>query len=400
MVLDKSSVRSKMSNINQIVEMNLQDLKILILSQSNDDLINNDSIEIMYANVLIAYYENNLDKLKKINAKIKSQNLSLQDVEKDWLNKILNLREFLLDYKKINFEEVSIEQSTLNHSINNKSIFQAEYLFLQAKLYERKNLFKISSDFYKRASQAYESLSPKKELKSLLNQIAMLSRLNINNHYILEYQSVAEKAQKISDGITYGLCLNNISREYQRMGAYRTALETINKAIEYLIKDFGSLHYYEALTNKIHYSLRLGLINQAKTDFEILKQANFEKIQNDILALEMTFQDEKYNANPLKTSMSWIDRLQNKEYQSQLSVLTPSEEKLIEYISTRSLKKSELIDFFSNDESDYTSKDNRLKNLISRIRKKRPGLINYDGTFYSISVSFLEKDFISTKKIV
>ncbi|MNL58796.1 hypothetical protein D3C87_1824650 [compost metagenome] len=67
------------------------------------------------------------------------------------------------------------------------------------------------------------------------------------------------------------------------------------------------------------------------------------------------------------------------------------EDRLVCLVSCRPRDKFEIIDDLYGEKIDFDAAENRLKNLLNRLRKKRPGLIQLiDGRYHIVDGEALE----------
>jgi hypothetical protein len=191
-------------------------------------------------------------------------------------------------------------------------------------------------------------------------------------------------ARKNADLVSAGLALNNIARELQKTGSLETALRYSNRALLLLKKDRSSLHYYMALLNRCHILCDLLLWSEAQKIFDEIMSGSFIEVKAASAALYKIINNKKSTAdvNRIELNPTWSERLNNKAEHA--DSLTPTEEKFIAYISEVRRSKEQIIQHLFGDLIDSESANNRFKNLLSRIRKKRPLLVTFENGVFGL----------------
>jgi hypothetical protein len=91
----------------------------------------------------------------------------------------------------------------------------------------------------------------------------------------------------------------------------------------------------------------------------------------------------KTNPDDIKDAHpTWLERLaEGKNSEEPLSDL---EDRLLVLLSCKPRDKYYLIQDLYGEKIDFVAAENRLKNIISRLRKKRPGKILFTDGYYSL----------------
>jgi hypothetical protein len=88
---------------------------------------------------------------------------------------------------------------------------------------------------------------------------------------------------------------------------------------------------------------------------------------------------------PDAMEVSSRERLMAHQKGSELEQLTALESRLIQLLSDGRKTKYDLIERLYESSIDFSSREARFKNVLSRLKKKRPGLIVLDEGYYRIS---------------
>ena len=86
--------------------------------------------------------------------------------------------------------------------------------------------------------------------------------------------------------------------------------------------------------------------------------------------------------------MTWEHRLEHLlacGAAPEAQALSPLEERLLEFIAASPKTKFEIMDHLYGDRLNTEVRENRLKNLLNRLRKKRPELIVFENEKYRIA---------------
>jgi hypothetical protein len=236
----------------------------------------------------------------------------------------------------------------------------------------------------------------KKSLKALHNYLAAETRINPERMLLADYHSLYRRARKL-DRVVAGLALNSIARQYQYAGAPLAALKYANRAIHFLQRDTGTFHYYMTLLNRAHILIDLGRLPEARVDADQTRVAGFKEVVEGLKLVELRLAEktgliESEYAQVLKNSMqlnemevSSRERFMAHQTGSELEPLTALESKLIQLLSDGRKTKFDLIDRLYESSIDFESREARFKNVLARLKKKRPGLIVLDEGYYRIS---------------
>ncbi|MCM2321666.1 MAG: hypothetical protein NDJ90_00210 [Oligoflexia bacterium] len=232
----------------------------------------------------------------------------------------------------------------------------------------------------------------RKALRAYMNSIAMEGQLHPEKRQLEEFHAIYRKAKKLREYRTCGIALSNIAREYRNIRALTTALQFANSAVRYLKKEMGSVFYYKALTNRCHILFELGRDTEAKLDLEAAAHAQFPEIRSALLVIQQLMNPHQKLSIPEESLLPiWKERLAEgrlnevqgvKHHRQKLSEL---EEALIRYLQEGPRDKFELIEFLYGRKLNIDSTEARLKSLLTRFRKKCPGLIQLLKGKYEIT---------------
>ncbi len=337
-----------------------------------------------YIEVLIAYLQSDLPRLNELSKTI-PENLSLKEYQ--YLSLILAVR---TQIRKRFFHKNDVEQ-LLEYEAPSKT-WRAEGLFVAAMYYETKENNKASKDLYLRATQALSKVKcEKKSVRALLNYVVMESRLYPEKKLISDYLFIAKKAKNVGALSVSGVAYLNISREYQKILALELALKHCKLAIKELNSDHGSLHYYLSIVHRCHLYLEMGRFPEALLDYQRASISQLSEVRCALQIIDVLLKKQVINQSVMtQATPTWKERIQELKSDKNTKSLTQLEQKLVDLISHASYSKFDLMDALYSSEKSFTSKENRLKVLMSRFRKKCPGLlIRSEGKYFLADEVFL-----------
>ena len=301
---------------SQIIEASLAEL--LEMKKVNAAIFDQGSSpERHYLRVVLSFLKNDRRELGKQLLQISEK----RDGSYNW-EMLYQLSALRLDIREqaLNHKRVEQIQSLLS---KRESKWHGEALILMGYYFEKiSNNLEDSLSSYEQSTIHLERIGARrKALKARLNALAIQTQLNPDPVYILDYKILLKKALLIDDFIVAGICLNNISREYQILGASTVALKYVNQSLEYLENDFGTLHYCAALAQRCHLLFELGRLGEAKLDYESLKVSNLDECKTYIEVIDVLF-NESAEVHRQYLSSSWEERLDHLHpYQGSLSEL-------------------------------------------------------------------------------
>ncbi|MFN3698393.1 MAG: helix-turn-helix domain-containing protein [Pseudobdellovibrio sp.] len=353
----------------------------------------------IYTEILIFYFESDPNKLEKLfKNDIVSNSMPLSIL----IKLRYHIRKNDLDSEQI------LQLCTDEITEQIPHFWLGEIYFCKAMLLSFSNHTDLSRDFYAKAKIAFDELGCyKKSLKSFLNYIVACTKIDPLKNYIPEYRALALSAQKSKDTVIESMAYLNISQEYEIIQAYDAALYEARLAYQLAISDIESLHLYYI---RLQLSHILWLKNQKIESMIFLEQCknvqHFE-IKCAIQTLEYFFgltkdlsssvidqltppwKEKVQRFNKYKLSNSFLYSKTNTKLNlndgTHFNQMTQNETKLIDLLLTGPKTKDELVNLMYGDKLSYESAENRLRVLISRIRKKNKKLIESSHGIYRIS---------------
>lgn len=335
----------------------------------------------VYTNALISYLKGDLLELEK--------NLfeSSELQEGEHVKELIKIRLAIRKNQEIDKEFYQKQMPS--------ELWNAEYLFVLAMWNEVCGNDSIAKDFYLKAQKGFfKNGALRKAAKSYHNALACLSRIEPNIRLVTEYQEAAALAKEAGDNITEAAALNNLSREFQLMKAHRAALQYANDAILLLRRSaYGSYNFYASLCHRCQIHLELEQYGEAALDFEEACASKFPEITQSLSVLRTWFQnlglkvssaselESRSSSYPDSILPSWRERLSSGVMTTK-DLLTAQENQVLEILTHGPQDKFELIEKLWGTEESFFDLENRLKQLLYRLRKKRPDLINFqDGKY-------------------
>ena len=261
-----------------------------------------------------------------------------------------------------------------------------EIQILLAASHEVLGDFVSAREHHRKAAAALLKIGAKgKSLRARSNMVANLSNIEPDRKLIPEYLSIYKAAKKLRQHNIMATCLLNLSREYQKVGALKVALRYGTRAIAACKNDLGGQIYYLAILHRAHLLFDLGRTMEAKTELELARAADFPVVRSAYGALA-EIMGGTASARPEFILRTWAERLRDfQKDQSRVTKLSPVEESLIAFLASGPKEKFAITDHLFGKDLHPLKAENRLKNLVHRVRKKFPGLIHFDHDHYSLA---------------
>ncbi len=351
--------------LNELLDLNLRDMVPL----NSDSFTDKDSY--YYYQVIKTYSRDELDSLAEL---AQSDEVTLA------FKRLALLR---LEIRRKNVKAKTIAELLICAS-NNQAL-NGEIYFVVGFAFESLAEHLHSRNYYRKSFEAFESAKVhKKAVKALHNVIAAESRIYPQKKFIIDYLYVASRAKKIKEFGIAGLACLNISREYQIIGAHDAALKFCNRALRLMENDSGGLQHCLAIVHRAHLLSEMKRYLEAKIDYQLASISPYPEVQSALKALDLiTNKNSNDKFDKDKLLPTWLERVEQKG--NSQAILGPVESKLISYLSEKPQDKFKLIELLYDSVSDHLSLENRLKVLINRVRKKRPGLIVFEDGKYRIA---------------
>lgn len=330
-----------------------------------------------YYDVMTAYLRNDLVRLQTAAHYVDSKSYPL-------LSRISILR--------FQIRDRSVCETTIKQIIDlaeSESDWRAEAYFVCAMAYTHIERHDLAKGLFLSASNCFEEMGAKrKAVKSLLNHLVAESNVNPERKLIVDYHHLAERAKAVGEFGMAGLAFLNISREYHLIGACEIALEYCNRAMELQHNDVGTVHHYLCVVHRAHVLFDLDRNEEATLDLQAASISDFPEVVAAVQALKEIVLARNSVDKDLESNLipNWRERLEGfRDGNGALDRLTKLENKVVNLLSKRSFTKFELIERIYGTCHDFEAAENRLKVLLSRLRKKRPGLLVFEKSKYKIA---------------
>ncbi len=358
-----------MNNKVKIIQANLSELKELYFISDNFS-----PDELFYLTTMIYYYQGDISQL---------QSYLLDNKMNSYLDLMGKIRLNIIE-QNINQRDLENLQSYLENNPKLASEWIAEAWFLLGWAHREIQSNIIAKKIFKKCySILWQVQAKKKAVKSMLNHVVCQSHIDPSKRYIIDFQTIAKKALEVGDPIVAGLCQLNIARDYRFLGSYELSEKLINQSVANLELDRGANNYYFAVLERCYLNIELKRFKLAHLDYQIVSESPLLEIKEaSKLILKILGGDVKIESKALDPV--WGDVLKDKELKSSYK-LTKTESSLINYLSLGEKSKVEIIKHLYGNQLNFDSAENRLKVLLSRLKKKAPELITYHHGFYTIN---------------
>lgn len=304
----------------------------------------------------------------------------------------LSIRKNTLALKQI--EELQSYQNKIN------LLYDGEIKMVSGLALEKLQLYQAAYESYRESACLFKAMGLlKRSLRAQFNTVTAASKVHPQKRFIVDYHHIMDQASSLGISDLAGICANNISREYQMLGALGPALTYANQAVEVLRKSFfGSVNYYLALTHRCHIYLNMENWKKAFSDYEEALISPFPEIHASLEALNVFMNpfeskdhlDQPHIQNHL--TFSWRERIQGFKNNYSENKLTDLEERLVYILSQCPHSYDELMEALYEEQSDFDSKYARLRVLLARVRKKLPGVIDLVSGKYQLTLNEPELD--------
>lgn len=363
-------------NFINIIEADLSELLQMSLSC-------NDSEEVEhYCRVLISYFRGDTKELKYEINRIKEKNINKK------YDCILLLSELRLAIRTMERAYLSkiLESDVLNREMETQ--YKAELYFLMSSAANIINNQKLACEYSRHAASLYKIIGAKRKVvRSLLNAFSLECSFKPKKNYLTDLYFIYSESKKVGDIISIGGTLGNISREYQKMGLFDAALKYANRAIALYTKHSpGGLDYHIQLIHRAHLHLEMGAFREARIDCEMGLACSFPAAHAAINLILTKFPDFTIKPNsasvddaPFNWKIKSLDPVAKKT--------SKHESILFELLMKRPYSKIELCTILYGNKIDQLVAENRLQNLLSRIKKWNPKLIICHNSKYFLSES-------------
>lgn len=362
--------------LKKIIEMPLRDLEPYLATGPI-------SRERIYGEIIVAYLLDNPESLQ-----IKINDFYRITVENDDLRIACKLR------LAIRTQEKNLDLRAIQNHLSQiaPSVEKGEIAFLLGMYLNVMENWEESLSAY---AAAYTFLSEidcqKKAAKSYVNMVVADSRQNPSSKLFIKYRQALKICQNAKEWGMAGIALLNIAREHSILGAFDTALQETNRAIELLEQqDLGTHQYWQAILQRCDLYIHLERYLEAEKDFEHLQEATQKSIKHSREILEAKLKIRKFeDVNTALAPPAWKKRFSELRGTSEPLYkieLTEKEEQLIDVLSNGSKNLWEIVTAIYGNEADNNVEAyiSRTKDVLKRIRKKIPNHISFTDGKYGI----------------
>lgn len=334
------------------------------------------AFERSYAGILHHYFSGNAEALRRMRFTVEG------DVEKKLLEALRDARIVIRSLEG----SISLEQMQfLLGQAKNRTVVAGEVNMVLGMYFETLHDEMKSYNHYKAAHDVFIVHGCRRRtVRSLHNALAAQSRIDPTRRLLVEYNKLVLRARECEDWGTVGSALTNISREFQTMGLLYAALRYANEAVDAVKTHCPMSHpYYLALLHRAHVASGLAMQIVVKTDLEEAHVAPFPEIKAASEALRAKiFGTSLDEAKLAFCNATWKERATTPEaFDKGLGEL---EQGLICALSEGPKTRYELIDCIYPEGKNILALENRLKQILHRLRKRYPGLIGKSGRHYCL----------------
>jgi tetratricopeptide (TPR) repeat protein len=363
------------------------DLTRRLLSASLDQLI---SLEFelplpkgleLYRKALVAFHHSDVDQLSQVLA-------AISDSPESWKNDVPcleNLVRARLEYRTATIQKENIPEYIRQIPPPN-DIWAVEFSLFLAAACESIDDFFHAMELYKQAAQhAVVHDMRGKALRARFGTIMIRKYQEPERKMIPDFHHLYLEAKKLRHFPVATVALVNISQEYQKMGAGKVALKFAHRAVIIGSRNIGSQEYSLALAQRALIFAQAGRKVEAMQDFEEARLSPFKVVQGACAILEKMLRGEGKDPPVISLTYVWQEQMHELQIGKKKIKLSPGEETLLHFLSKQPRNKFELMEHIFPDETDVLVAENRLKNLLHRLRKKAPGLLVFENEEYRLA---------------
>ena len=377
-----------MLTLPQVWQADLDELNSIIRNTPHAE---HNTTAYQYAEILYYYLINDIASLEK---KINAINSSPTTHEKKIIIELGLLR---LDIRK-----ASVNADRINETLEAVDFFPdwlGETYFVVAMAFEDIQKLDAAFNYYKKAEDEFAKYKcEKKSIKSRLNMAVINSKQFSKKSHIHEYYQIYRKARASNAHDVAGICLLNISREYEEANAMGLAEQYAKRSLTILQNFSGHRSYFLAAAHYCNLLIKLERLWEAKELYEDCELSGLPEIEAALNVLSTHMNKSlnigyKKNRGAHHATEQWKERLQEIESNDKNNKqrLTDLEEKLVSYLSTKPRTKAEIIAFLYGEKILYSAAENRFYNLLNRLKKKIAQKIKNKNGIYFIGERKIKK---------
>jgi len=332
-------------SLNELIEYNKKN-KYLLDSEKQDPA------HFVFAQIYEDFLLGNTEKLKQYQENVSQINSS----------GLKNNYDLKLLIREGRFQQAPMNELISAYQSEKDFYFKAEMAFSIARIFENKEDWPQSSDWYEKSEIEFASLGCHfKSQKCRLNNLCSLYNVNQDYKLVYKYEILLQQTLDLKNYDVAAMVANNISRLYLARNANQTALKFNTQALEYapmttlLNQHFIKLHQVKIL-------FAVGDMAQSAQLVEELSLSPFPQVVNSLNLLRQ--HQQQINS---KIALPESDHVSlPKEFK-----LSKSEGQIYDLlIQKKVVGLDEVITTLFGDKIDRESAMNRLGNLLFRVRKK------------------------------
>ncbi|MGZ3768493.1 MAG: hypothetical protein ACXVCP_07455 [Bdellovibrio sp.] len=285
--------------------------------------------------------------------------------------------------KQLHRARILCQSVDLNPITN--TVWEAEFLFLFARVHEFEERNTDAYDLYKKAGAVYEANNcKKKSMRSVLNSLVCYGREAGEDELLPKYVYLYNQCRLSGDSVLASTCCHNISVILLTIGARQSSLLWANKALEEVNSDAGSLNYFQCLLHRADTLLKMNRPLEGRRDIEealISEHATIQGAASKLLKKLGEEKEENLN-NEIVISPGWKRREDSSFNDQSLSEL---EDKLIGLLIDGTKSRDELIEnLWTECATEQEFLVDRFKQVLKRLRKKIKFPIRQMNSLYFI----------------
>ncbi|MGE0615912.1 MAG: hypothetical protein AB7P04_09740 [Bacteriovoracia bacterium] len=266
-----------------------------------------------------------------------------------------------------------------------------EVLYVSGLAWETAGELAIARDFFRRAATALEQIgASRKSLQSFFHFVAVDQKLSPEKSPVAELEFIAQRALHAGYPALAGTALGQVALEYEKAASFEVMLQYWRDSATYLEAENGSREFYQA---RLHFGFALAVNGYRADALRELRRTDVafdpeirgaREVLGRILRADYRERPFLGTPDPIWRARYRACAERAKQAIARFYGARGLEARLLQEIQGGPKTKHELIETLYGTQIDYFSGENRLKNVISRLRRRLPGVLSFHEGRYRV----------------
>ena len=239
-------------------------------------------------------------------------------------------------------------------------------------------------EYYLRAAGLFREIGVrKKAVRAAANAVAAESRMYPERRFLPQLHFIYREAKRVADYSTAAQALMNISSEYFRLGAQGLALKLARRALAVAARNSGNLAHGRAQLHLCFVLAELRRFSEAREYAEVARASDFAEIRQAAGVLIEKFETQKSGTRSQRDkqlTMFWSQH----QTQAPTAAMTRLEQIVVAQLAEGARSREELIRCLYGDKISLQARENRLFNLLNRLRRQHGLVIHCKQGMYQL----------------